>query len=102
MLLYQPDVSLQLGSFHLQELAESYTEPGHMLAAYNAGASRVSAGPGATAWTIRRSSPSGFPSPRPEGMCGPSSGIRSIYRSLYPWTSLGEAAARLEVGEGPS
>jgi soluble lytic murein transglycosylase len=41
VLLYQPDVSLQLGSFHLQELAVRYTEPSHVLAAYNAGASRV-------------------------------------------------------------
>ena len=41
VLLYQPDVSLQLGSFHLQELAVRYTEPGQILAAYNAGVSRV-------------------------------------------------------------
>ena len=41
VLLYQPDVSLQLGSFHLQELAVRYAEPSHILAAYNAGASRV-------------------------------------------------------------
>ena len=41
VLLYQPDVSLQLGALHLQELAERYTHPVHLLAAYNAGVSRV-------------------------------------------------------------
>jgi soluble lytic murein transglycosylase len=41
VLLYQPDVSLQLGSFHLQELLGRYERPVEVLAAYNAGASRV-------------------------------------------------------------
>ena len=41
VLLYQPDVSLQLGSFHLQELIGRYPRPVEVLAAYNAGASRV-------------------------------------------------------------
>jgi soluble lytic murein transglycosylase len=41
VLLYQPDVSLQLGTFHLQELSQRYGQPAHVLAAYNAGASRV-------------------------------------------------------------
>jgi soluble lytic murein transglycosylase len=41
VLLYQPDVSLQLGAFHLQELADRYRQPVHVLAAYNAGVSRV-------------------------------------------------------------
>ncbi len=41
VLLYQPDVSLQLGSFHLQELLGRYPRPVEVLAAYNAGASRV-------------------------------------------------------------
>jgi soluble lytic murein transglycosylase len=41
VLLYQPDVSLQLGSFHLQELLGRYARPVEVLAAYNAGASRV-------------------------------------------------------------
>jgi soluble lytic murein transglycosylase len=41
VLLYQPDVSLQLGVFHLQELLGRYPRPVEVLAAYNAGASRV-------------------------------------------------------------
>jgi len=41
VLLYQPDVSLQLGSFHLQELVGRYDRRVEVLAAYNAGASRV-------------------------------------------------------------
>jgi soluble lytic murein transglycosylase len=41
VLLYQPDVSLQLGSYHLQELVSRYDRGVEVLAAYNAGASRV-------------------------------------------------------------
>jgi soluble lytic murein transglycosylase len=41
VLLYQPDVSIQLGSFHLRELFAQYDQPAHILAAYNAGAPRV-------------------------------------------------------------
>jgi soluble lytic murein transglycosylase len=41
VLLYQPDVSLQLGVSHLRELTDRYTAPVRILAAYNAGASRV-------------------------------------------------------------
>lgn len=41
VLLYQPDVSLQLGAFHLRELFARYDQRAHILAAYNAGVSRV-------------------------------------------------------------
>ncbi len=41
VLLYQPDVSIQLGAVHLGELFTRYDERAHILAAYNAGASRV-------------------------------------------------------------
>ncbi len=41
VLLYQPDVSLQLGSYHLQELVTRYDRGVEVLAAYNAGSSRV-------------------------------------------------------------
>ena len=41
VLLYQPDVSIQLGAVHLRELFSQYQQRGHILAAYNAGASRV-------------------------------------------------------------
>jgi soluble lytic murein transglycosylase len=41
VLLYQPDVSIQLGSFHLRELLARYDHPAHILAAYNAGSPRV-------------------------------------------------------------
>ncbi len=40
-LLYQPDVSLQLGTIHLASLVRDYAEPARVLAAYNAGRSRV-------------------------------------------------------------
>jgi soluble lytic murein transglycosylase len=41
VLLYQPDVSLELGTTHLRELQGRYGHPVEVLAAYNAGASRV-------------------------------------------------------------
>lgn len=40
-LLYQPDVSLELGTAHLTSLLAEYSDLGRVLAAYNAGASRV-------------------------------------------------------------
>jgi soluble lytic murein transglycosylase len=40
-LLYQPDVSLQLGTSHLADLLSGYSDDGRALAAYNAGRSRV-------------------------------------------------------------
>ncbi len=41
VLLYQPDVNLQLGMIHLEELLERQEHPEHVLAAYNAGGSRL-------------------------------------------------------------
>lgn len=41
ILLYQPDVSIQLGAVHLGELFTRYDQRAHILAAYNAGISRV-------------------------------------------------------------
>jgi soluble lytic murein transglycosylase len=40
-LLYQPDVSMQLGTRHLADAVARYPELVHVLAAYNAGGSRV-------------------------------------------------------------
>jgi soluble lytic murein transglycosylase len=40
-LLYQPDVSIQLGTAHLADLMGEYEREEHVLAAYNAGRSRV-------------------------------------------------------------
>jgi soluble lytic murein transglycosylase len=41
VLLYQPDVSIQLGAYLLRELLARYDQRAHILAAYNAGMSRV-------------------------------------------------------------
>ena len=41
VLLYQPDVSIQLGAFHLRELLGRYDQRAYILAAYNAGSPRV-------------------------------------------------------------
>jgi soluble lytic murein transglycosylase len=40
-LLFQPDVNLELGTAHLRELVTKYGDPVRVLAAYNAGGSRV-------------------------------------------------------------
>jgi soluble lytic murein transglycosylase len=85
VLLYQPDVSLQLGSYHLQELAVRYTEPGHILAAYNAGASRVER------WSKRTGvdDPEVFaeriPFVETRGYVRVISRNQELYRSLYQW-----------------
>ncbi len=41
VLLYQPDVNLDLGTRHLAELVRRYPQPVRVLAAYNAGTTRV-------------------------------------------------------------
>jgi soluble lytic murein transglycosylase len=41
VLLYEPDVSLEMGTTHLANLINSYGHPNFVLAAYNAGGSRV-------------------------------------------------------------
>lgn len=86
VLLYQPDVSLQLGTYHLQELAETYREPVHILAAYNAGASRVER------WSRRNGvdDPEVFaeriPFAETRGYVRAIQRNQEIYRALYPWT----------------
>ncbi|MDQ3137808.1 MAG: lytic transglycosylase domain-containing protein, partial [Gemmatimonadota bacterium] len=85
VLLYQPDVSLQLGTFHLQELAGRYAQPVHVLAAYNAGASRVER------WSHRVGvdDPEVFteriPFAETRGYVRAIQRNREIYRSLYAW-----------------
>lgn len=41
VLLYQPEVSLTLGTLHLRDMRRQYPEPVRFLAAYNAGGTRV-------------------------------------------------------------
>jgi soluble lytic murein transglycosylase len=41
VLLYQPDVNIQLGVAHLAANLQQYPDPVYALAAYNAGGSRV-------------------------------------------------------------
>ncbi len=85
VLLYQADVSLQLGTYHLQELAEKYRKPVHILAAYNAGASRVER------WLRRRgvSDPEVFaeriPYTETRGYVRVIQRNQEIYRTLYEW-----------------
>ncbi len=87
VLLYQPDVSLQLGSFHLQELVVRYPEPGHVLAAYNAGASRVER------WVKRTGvdDPEVFadriPFVETRGYVRVIHRNQELYRALYDWPS---------------
>ncbi|HEX3274582.1 MAG TPA: transglycosylase SLT domain-containing protein, partial [Gemmatimonadales bacterium] len=88
VLLYQPDVSLQLGVFHLQELAGRYAHPVHVLAAYNAGASRVER------WSQRIGvdDPEIFteriPFAETRGYVRAIQRNEEIYRSLYAWPTV--------------
>ena len=87
VLLYQPDVSLQLGAFHLQELTGRYDQPVHVLAAYNAGASRVER------WSQRIGveDPEVFtdriPFAETRGYVRAIQRNQDIYRSLYAWAA---------------
>ena len=87
VLLYQPDVSLQLGSYHLQELSGRYAQPVHILAAYNAGASRVER------WSRRVGvdDPEVFaeriPFAETRGYVRAIQRNQEIYRMLYSWSS---------------
>lgn len=88
VLLYQADVSLQLGSFHLQELAGQYRQPVHVLAAYNAGASRVER------WSQRVGvdDPEVFteriPFAETRGYVRAIQRNEEIYRGLYAWGAV--------------
>jgi soluble lytic murein transglycosylase len=88
VLLYQPDVSLQLGTFHLQELTDQYRLPVHVLAAYNAGASRVER------WSQRIGvdDPEVFteriPFAETRGYVRAIQRNEDIYRALYSWGAV--------------
>jgi soluble lytic murein transglycosylase len=81
-------VSLQLGSFHLQELADQYRRPEHVLAAYNAGVSRVER------WTQRLGveDPEIFteriPFAETRGYVRAIQRNEEIYRGLYAWGAV--------------
>ncbi len=85
VLLYQPDVSLQLGSFHLQELAVRYTEPSHILAAYNAGASRVERWAKRTGVDDPEVFAERIPFVETRGYVRVIQRNQELYRSLYAW-----------------
>jgi soluble lytic murein transglycosylase len=87
VLLYQPDVSLQLGSFHLQELAARYTEPSHVLAAYNAGASRVERWARRTGVDDPEVFAERIPFVETRGYVRVIYRNQELYRSLYEWPS---------------
>jgi soluble lytic murein transglycosylase len=85
VLLYQPDVSLQLGSFHLQELAVRYPEPSHVLAAYNAGASRVDRWAKRTGVEDPEVFAERIPFVETRGYVRVIQRNQELYRSLYAW-----------------
>ena len=85
VLLYQPDVSLQLGSFHLQELAVRYAEPSHILAAYNAGASRVERWAKRTGVDDPEVFAERIPFVETRGYVRVIYRNQELYRSLYDW-----------------
>jgi soluble lytic murein transglycosylase len=88
VLLYQPDVSLQLGAYHLQELTGRYGQSVHVLAAYNAGVSRVER------WSQRVGvdDPEVFteriPFAETRGYVRAIQRNEDIYRSLYAWSAV--------------
>ncbi|HEU4829942.1 MAG TPA: transglycosylase SLT domain-containing protein [Gemmatimonadales bacterium] len=96
VLLYQADVNVQLGMAHLAELLGRYEHPVHVLAAYNAGASRVER------WKEKR----GVEDPELFAERIPYAETRDyvriiqrtaeFYRSLYRWDGLAPASRILD------
>lgn len=84
-MLYQPDISIRLGTAHLKALAHKYPEVEKVLAAYNAGESRV------TKWSTKTGSadPEVFTERIP--FVETRDYVRIIlrnqayYKALYPW-----------------
>ena len=93
-LLYQPDVSIQLGTAHLAELMREYQREEHVLAAYNAGRSRV------VRWQSKHGAgdPEVFVERIPFKETRDYVRIvlrnRSIYRTLYPLLEASAASSR--------
>lgn len=100
VLLYQPDVSLELGTARLADLARTYAEPVRLLAAYNAGVSRVER------WRARAGSddPEIFADRIPFAETRDYVRIiqrnRDFYRALYRWPETAAGAVAPEGG-GP-
>ena len=89
-LLFEPDVSLRLGSAHLATLVRQYDDLAHVLAAYNAGGSRV------TRWRAKggvANDPELFTERIPYEETRDYVRIvlrnREIYGALYRWPSAG-------------
>lgn len=85
VLLYQPDVNLQLGMAHLRELVNRYPgAPARILAAYNAGGSRVER------WTAKRGTADAevfserIPYPETRDYVRIIQRNQDFYRALYP------------------
>lgn len=87
-LLYQPGVSLQLGTSHLADLLSGYTDNGRALAAYNAGASRVER------WARKHGTDDDeifverIPYRETRDYVRIVERNRELYRSLYPWQTM--------------
>lgn len=94
VLLWQPDVSLELGTAHLADLVKQLPDPVRVLAAYNAGVSRV------TRWQGKRGviDPEIFAERIPFAETRDYVRIiqrnQDIYRTLYAWDGGAVAAMR--------
>lgn len=94
VLLWQPDVSLELGTAHLADLVKQLPDPVRVLAAYNAGVSRV------TRWQNKRGviDPEVFAERIPFAETRDYVRIiqrnQEIYRTLYAWDAGAVSAMR--------
>jgi soluble lytic murein transglycosylase len=87
VLLYQPDVSLQLGVTHLRDLLRQHSDLPHVLAAYNAGTSRLER------WLMRPGADNleifteRIPFRETRGYVRAVLRNRDVYRLLYSWAA---------------
>jgi soluble lytic murein transglycosylase len=87
VLLFDPDVSMQLGTLHLASDLRGQSDPTRALAAYNAGASRVVRWSRRPGRAIPNSSRSGSRSWRRGITCAPSFGIARCTRGCTDFES---------------
>jgi soluble lytic murein transglycosylase len=86
VLLYQPDVNLQLGAAHLRELSDRYASPVQILAAYNAGSTRVDRWRARTGTDDPELFAERIPFPETRDYVRIIQRNQAIYRALYDWS----------------
>jgi soluble lytic murein transglycosylase len=85
VLLYQPDVNVEIGTVHLAGAVVQYPHPAYALAAYNAGDSRVARWRRAPEMADPELFVERIPYPETRDYVRAILRTREMYRALYGW-----------------